>query len=229
MTRLQDGRIAAEIRDGALGAVTFDGVEVLRALTYPVRNADWGTHLTVTEAEAAEGTSYRRRFADAGGAFTGDFRLTLSGSRVEAEVTFAFARAARVNRAGFTLLHPIRGVAGTALQIRHPDGRISETAFPALVSPAQPARDIAGMRHAVGGVRVEIAMEGDVFEMEDQRNWSDASYKTYCRPLSLPRPYDVAAGETIRQRVVLDLGGGALRRRRARRFPRRAGAVPPDP
>jgi hypothetical protein len=46
-------------------------------------------------------------------------------------------------------------------------------------------------------------MEGDVFEMEDQRNWSDASFKSYCRPLSLPFPYDVAAGETIRQRVVL--------------------------
>jgi hypothetical protein len=82
---------------------------------------------------------------------------------------------------------------------------VSETAFPARVSPAQPARDIAGIRHVVNGVRVDIAMEGDVFEMEDQRNWSDASYKTYCRPLSLPRPYDVVAGETVRQRIALSL------------------------
>ena len=43
---LMAGPICAELRDGGLGAVTFDGVEVLRGLTYPVRNADWGTYLT---------------------------------------------------------------------------------------------------------------------------------------------------------------------------------------
>ena len=28
-----------------------------------------------------------------------------------------------------------------------------------------------------------------IFEMEDQRNWTDASYKTCVRPLALPWPY----------------------------------------
>jgi hypothetical protein len=205
MPRLQDGRLSAEVRDGALGAVTFDGVEVLRALTYPVRNPDWGTHLTVTEGEEVGETTYVRRFTDSDDAFTGEFGLSVTRNRVQAEVTFTFQRPARVNRAGFTLLHPIHGVAGSALTIRHPDGRTTATNFPARVSPGQPARDIAGMSHAVGGVGVDITMYGDIFEMEDQRNWSDASFKTYCRPLSLPFPYDVAAGETIRQRVVLAL------------------------
>jgi hypothetical protein len=209
MAVLAAGRLTAEIRDGALGAVRLDGVEVLRALTYPVRNADWGTHLTVTTGEEtgeeAGATTYTRRFADAGGAFHGLFRVAVSETSVGAEVTLTFARAARVNRAGFTLLHPVRGVAGTPLAIRHPDGRVTRTAFPARISPGQPARDIAGMTHAVGGVTVDIAMEGDTFEMEDQRNWSDASFKTYCRPLSLPRPYDVAAGQVVRQRIVLTL------------------------
>lgn len=205
MGRLQVDRLSAEVRDGALGAVTCRGVEVLRALTYPVRNPDWGTHLTLTEAEESSGSTYLRRFADVDGAFRGEFRVALTAERVEAEVVFTFLRAARVNRAGFTLLHPIRGVGGSALTIRHPDGRKTETTFPARVSPGQPARDIAGMTHALGGVRVEIDLQGDVFEMEDQRNWSDASFKTYCRPLSLPFPFDVAKGETIRQRVVLTL------------------------
>lgn len=211
MTTLQDGPLAASIRDGALGAVKFNGVEVLRALTYPVRNADWGTHLTVTLAEETGPGTYLRRFADTGGVFTGTFRVALAAGHVEAEVSFTFDRAAQVNRAGFTLLHPIRGVAGSALTLRHPDGSASQTTFPARISPAQPARDIAGLLHKVGGVEVEIGLEGDVFEMEDQRNWSDASFKTYCRPLSLPFPYPVAQGETIRQRVTLDLRAeGAL-------------------
>jgi hypothetical protein len=43
--------------------------------------------------------------------------------------------------------------------------------------------------------------------MEDQRNWSDASFKTYCRPLSLPRPYTLSAGEVQRQDIHIRLRG----------------------
>ena len=52
-------------------------------------------------------------------------------------------------------------------------------------------------------------MEGDTFEMEDQRNWTDASYKTYVRPLALPWPYLIAKGETIDQKVTLIVSGSA--------------------
>jgi D-apionolactonase len=41
--------------------------------------------------------------------------------------------------------------------------------------------------------------------MEDQRNWTDASFKTYSTPLELPFPVEVAAGERIFQRVVLSI------------------------
>jgi hypothetical protein len=43
--------------------------------------------------------------------------------------------------------------------------------------------------------------------MEDQRNWSDASFKTYVRPIALPWPYELPAGETNRQSVVLEISG----------------------
>ena len=52
-------------------------------------------------------------------------------------------------------------------------------------------------------------MEGDTFEMEDQRNWTDASYKTYCRPLARGFPFPVAAGETVEQTVEIRLLGSA--------------------
>jgi D-apionolactonase len=44
------------------------------------------------------------------------------------------------------------------------------------------------------GLTVTCRMEGDRFEMEE-RNWTDASFKTYCRPLALPWPFMLAAGE----------------------------------
>ena len=50
-------------------------------------------------------------------------------------------------------------------------------------------------------------MEGDTFEMEDQRNWTDASYKTYVRPLALPWPYTLEPARADRQSVTLAIEG----------------------
>ena len=53
-------------------------------------------------------------------------------------------------------------------------------------------------------------MEGDAFEMEDQRNWTDASYKTYVRPLALPWGYTLAKGSRHEQSVRLSFTGGGI-------------------
>ena len=50
--------------------------------------------------------------------------------------------------------------------------------------------------------------------MEDQRNWSDASYKTYVRPLARPWPYTLPKGEKVPQAVRLDVTGNAAGGRR---------------
>ena len=45
------------------------------------------------------------------------------------------------------------------------------------------------------------------FEMEDQRNWSDASFKTYVASLLDPWPYVLPAHKPLRQRVQLKATG----------------------
>ena len=108
------------------------------------------------------------------------------------------------------MLHPIEGVAGAACTIEHVDGTIEETRFPLLIDPVQPMTALRGIRHQfLPGLHVNCRMEGDTFEMEDQRNWTDASYKTYVRPLALPWPYLIAKGETIDQKVTLTVSGRA--------------------
>ena len=86
------------------------------------------------------------------------------------------------NRAGFVVLHPA-WLAGQKLKVVHVDGREAETRFPERISPSQPVFDIRALSHeAAPGLWATCRMEGDAFEMEDQRNWTDASYKTYVRP-----------------------------------------------
>jgi hypothetical protein len=64
------------------------------------------------------------------------------------------------------------------------------------------------MAHEVApGLWAEVQFKGEVFEMEDQRNWTDASFKTYCTPLELPFPVEIRDGTSIRQCVTLSLRG----------------------
>lgn len=238
------GPVRFGLLEGDLRGLCFDGVEVLRRLSYPVRDPNWGTHPTETLAETIEESPdrviYEHRFRGRGGAFAGVFRAEVTldggsakdGARLRAEVTLEAPVDLAVNRAGFTLLHPLRGVSGAPLRVRHADGRDEATVWPALISPSQPVFDIAGLSHEVGGVAIEIAMAGDVFEMEDQRNWSDASFKTYCRPLHLPLPFVLGPDAPVRQVVEIALSGRAkstaarVAQRRAR-LPRVEMAVEP--
>jgi len=112
------------------------------------------------------------------------------------------------NRTGFVLLHPLEGVAGRPARVEHVDGRTVDASFPELIDPVQPMMDLRAITHEAGpGLQVTCRMEGDTYEMEDQRNWTDASYKTYVRPLALPWPYTLAAGTELEQSVTVTVEG----------------------
>ena len=110
------------------------------------------------------------------------------------------------NRLGICVLHPMAGFAGRSCEITHVDGNVEASAFPDLISPHQPFLDISAMSYPVGiGGMARIDFAGEVFETEDHRNWSDASYKTYCTPISLPFPVEVKPGDVVSQSVTLTL------------------------
>ena len=125
-----------------------------------------------------------------------------------------------------------RRPAGEGRACRRPRGRIAS--FPPIIDPMCPFQDIRALTHEVTpGVWATCTMEGDTFEMEDQRNWTDASYKTYVRPLALPWPYTLPKGEKFEQAVTLDArrpaaeAGGAGGAKPVDRSPRRrAGTMP---
>lgn len=128
-------------------------------------------------------------------------------------ITFAFSGEARStflkNRIGLCTLHPMRECAGLPARARHAGGAESDVTFPSLVSVEQPVigfSDLRGLAYDAGaGARVELTFEGDIFETEDQRNWIDASYKTYSTPIAAPRPAAVLAGTRIEQQVTVRL------------------------
>ena len=120
-------------------------------------------------------------------------------------------------RTGFVVLHPLKGVVGHAVEVEHVDGRIRQATFPELVDPVQPFLDIRSLTHEVlPGLKATVRFAGDTWEMEDHRNWTDASFKTYVRPLALPWPYTLPAGEAVTQSVTVTLRGTARPEREER-------------
>ncbi|MEI9412444.1 hypothetical protein [Mesorhizobium salmacidum] len=209
---LTAGPLSAILEDGNLRTIRFAGVEVVRAINYLARDASWGTYkpelsnIRISEGLAAFDVGYDGLCAGPQGRFS--YRMTITG-KASGELTMEAQGIAltdfSTNRTGFVVLHPSEA-AGGRLTITHSDGRIEETVFPEMISPNQPAFDIAALTHEPApGMVCTVAMEGDAFEMEDQRNWTDASFKTYVRPLSKPRPYVISKGSNDIQRVVVSI------------------------
>jgi hypothetical protein len=57
---------------------------------------------------------------------------------------------------------------------------------------------------AADGSVASLSFNGELFEIEDQRNWGDASFKIYCTPLRLGFPRHVARGTEIEHGVSID-------------------------
>lgn len=218
------GPLSAEFINGNLRTVSYNGVEVLRAISYLVRDKDWGTYapqlanLRITEDDERFEIGFDAQCeAPGGGALAFSALIVGEPRRLAFEVSAVPQSDFTTNRCGFCVLHPIAGLAGSSVKVEHVGGEIIEAQLPDLIDPWQPFKNMRAITHQVAeGVSAECRMEGGAFEMEDQRNWSDASYKTYVRPLELPWPYLLKAGVEVRQRVTLTISG-ADRTRPAKR------------
>lgn len=216
--KLTAGPLTAELENGQLRYIAFNGVEALRGIAFLIRDQNWGTYtphidsLSVTEGAGSFTVEYRALCADANQRLKYEARIAGSSDGALAFEAVATPETDFVtNRAGFVVLHPA-ALAGERLKVMHVDGREEETCFPERISPSQPVFEIRALSHeAAPGLWATCRMEGDAFEMEDQRNWTDASYKTYVRPLALPWGYTLAKGSRHEQSVRLSFTGGAAR------------------
>jgi hypothetical protein len=214
---LRAGPLTVEFDGANLRYVKLHGVEALRGIAFIVRDRHWGTYpaeirnLKVGQGAASFEVSYEAVCRDQTQRL--HYRARVTG-RSDGTLEFVAEGVAETeflsNRVGFVVLHPLAGVAGAPVRVTHTDGSVEEARFPRLISPGQPFFDLRALAHEVlPGLWATCTMEGDAYEMEDHRNWTDASYKTYIRPLSKPRPFTLQAGERFTQRVALTLEGRA--------------------
>ncbi|VXB88396.1 conserved hypothetical protein [Arthrobacter sp. 9AX] len=205
---LASGPWSAYLVGDELARISYAGRPVLRAVKAVVRDQDWRTpparlrSVEVTEDHAGLHVRWLVEFTGYGVEYNGVLTALFTRDRLNIEFEGTAALPFRRNRIGLVVLHPPTD-AGRGVVVDHPDGGTTQALFPHAISPHQPFMDIAALNWSDAGTAFRLSFSGEVFETEDQRNWTDASYKTYGTPLARPFPVDVAAGDTVRQSVLL--------------------------
>src|SRR5437867_3857740 len=210
------GDLSAEFAAGGLRYLRAGDIEVARRIVVAVRDQAWNTVPPALSEVRIRQTSdeFRITFVsrhEAGelcfiwkgiirGTADGSCSFSMDGSAV---TSFPY------RRIGICVLHPPGEFVGQGFSATGNSTAISGE-LPALVAPPGPSAGIdeplvpAFARLALSGrhVLAEFSFTGDHFEMEDQRNWTDASFKSYSRlPVVSARPEHLAAGKRLRQAV----------------------------
>ncbi len=212
---LRAGPLQVRLRGTRLLAMDAWGHEVWHGAAFLYRDEGWGTPEPVAE---------RTRLEQRDGGFTVrieghipareriDLRIEITGSE-DGSLTYEAWATPRAdltaNRIGVCVLHPPASF-GRRITVTHVDGRTSASSLPTLVAPWPPFMLVRALRHEYAeGAWASCRLEGDSFELEDQRNNADASFKTYSRSNLMHRPFNLPRGRAIRQRLCLRLEGPA--------------------
>jgi D-apionolactonase len=207
--------------DGAdLRYVRLGAVELVRRVYVAVRDLNWSTIAAVERDvavhESADGFRVRCHVAHRRGQIgfrwdgalegrpDGTITYALDG-RCEAEFDFA--------RIGICVHHPSRECAGRPYRATTPAGML-EGVLPLTIGPqvydASKGYELplfdpcsALSIELEDGTGVDFEFDGELFEMEDQRNWTDASLKSLAMPSYLGFVHRAEPGRRISQQVTI--------------------------
>jgi hypothetical protein len=192
--------------------------ELVRRVYSAVRDVDWDTvpaEISGYEVDAAD-SGFRVEFdaRHARGEIDFEWHGTIAGD-ASGRIEYLFDGRARslspYNRIGLCVHHPWRETKGASFRAHTAGGEI-EGAFPDHIGQQRiedgayhalfPAFDRLEVELAGGG-RLLLEFEGDLWETEDHRNWTDANFKTYSTPIGLGRPAPLEPGQALRQKLVI--------------------------
>ncbi len=224
-----------EIDGAVLRHVRLGAFEIVEQIYTAVRDLSWNTIPSIMVEQSVESNAdgFRARVVSrqrdlietikfagrAGGSLHCDYR-----ARATAD--------GRYMRIGLNILHDGRTWSGARYTAGSAEGVLPERIAPVATSAGTDAPLIPAfraLRLEQRGLAVDFSFEGEAFEMEDQRNWADASFKTFAMPMARPAPFVLRSGEELRQRVRIAASGRPEARRRSRAIEIRAPAGPSMP
>jgi len=215
------GLLTAQLDGVDLRFVRWGDVEIARRVYVAVRALSWDTVLPeILEVEADEsedGFRVHCRCRHAEGPITFEWNGTIAATSAgvltyemdgEASTDFGYAKI------GLCIHHPLTTV-GRPYHGDTPAGAVAGR-FPAAIAPQIHVGEIdlpvfppvtSLVIAQTDAVVAEFSFGGERFELEDQRNWSDASFKSYSLPADLGYRFHASTGERLRDVVTIAARG----------------------
>jgi D-apionolactonase len=203
------GNFDALYETGRLRYIKYNSLEVLKMMYPALRAEDWTTVKGAISDEEINTDSdgffitYKMLFDNGTIKYKAEFEITAKNNVIVFVMRGTALSDFKSKRIGLCVHHPIASCAGRRVVIDHPEERTSSYTFPELIAPVWPFTDIQAMKWNTGNVSVELNFKGDLFETEDQRNWTDDSYKTYSGPQYKTPMLDVKKDDTMQQTITL--------------------------
>jgi len=218
MRRLRAGPVEMLLDGVDLRYLRIGDLELLRRVYCAVRDGAWGTiggrisDLVVEEGSGEFRVEWDSRHT--GHEIDFEWHGTISGSS-DGRIEYVFdgqpMSRCTYARIGICLHHPWVECRGASFRAVTPDGPL-EGVLPDLIGrqekrdgsyhPLFPPFDLLELELPDSG-SLRFEFEGDLWEIEDHRNWTDANFKTYSTPLSLGPPVPLEVGQRLFQRVVV--------------------------
>ena len=218
---LKTGALELALDGADLRYVRFAGTEIVRRLYPAVRDDQWGTPAATLQPAIVSGYEDRIEIR-VDGTFRQDAIALDWTAQIDAQASgslrYRFQATARsdfsYNRFGLCLLHPLAGIVGQPARWTGPAGDGAAT----LTEQIGPQAIVDGQLQPLIGPFTELEIEmaelgplrfrfqGDLFELEDQRNWTDASFKTYGPQLALGFPLHATTGQRFEQTIEIEPG-----------------------
>jgi D-apionolactonase len=203
------------IRPNGFGPFYCEGREILRQIFVSVRDRHW-REIAATQCDCSVDEVKREILIKARHisehidfAWRGRLEFAANGRTMHFSFEGEAQRPMEFCRLGLIVLHPVGAMLGALVKAHGPDGAqsiiVASTISPQPIinglptAMTQPFDSLTFQRDDFG--RLELKFSGDLFELEDQRNWGDASFKTYCTPLSKGFPRQIASGTRVAHRV----------------------------
>jgi hypothetical protein len=204
------GPLQVLYENGFIRRISYNDLEIIRMIYFAVRDENWTTlPLKIHDLEISHAADNFKITYNAISKKNGNNVFawnTVIHGNANGQITFELRGEALVaqkkNRAGFCVLHPLRGLVGQPVTVIHADQEVTKSIFPINVSAENPFKNIHSLVWESFDMTFELVTEGDVFETEDQRNWTDASYKTFCTPSHHPVPVTLKKGEKVIQKIT---------------------------
>jgi D-apionolactonase len=219
---------------GKIRYIRSGNSEVLRMIYFALRDHKWDTipytieNLTITGHDTHFDISFLALYNSPGISYQAAINISGSANTIEFSFSGTAGSDFLSNRIGICIHHPVDGFTGLPVEILTSRGDTVSATVPETISPQQPFVDLRQLHWTTNeGVSATVKFEGEIFETEDQRNWTDASFKTYCTPLERPFPVATKKGTTINQRVILTLHDGVAQQTQKRANTLRKKSFPP--